>query len=261
MDRFQAKYTASYWKDSSVSGKVCLTAISLVSIGFVVSTALVAIPSNTSVDKSSTGHEGLRGEGSMTTPYEGTGGPDHFVLGDWFLMLDVNSNCDESLWALNSNASSSMKLYSSSTPFGSTFQFDFTPTGVKAANISLGRLSLYEVVYGDNSYEHLSVKDILTGRLVDVFPSGQISDGSGGRINMGISLSTTTENAVRVEEILSSETSYKLEIQVNEKSFTTEEITAINYKKYDSLYIGLIDGSKDLNNRTGIYAPALRICH
>lgn len=193
--------------------------------------------------------------------YKGTGGADHVVFGYEFIGIDSNSTCNGGLLELNSGESSSIIVYGSSTPFGSTFQFDFTPTGELAANIAQGRLSLYEIVYGDNSFEHLSVKNLVTDELVDVYPISRTSDGSGGRINMGLKLSTTTENTVRVTEIVNSSTAYNLLITVNGKKFMTEDIRAVDYKKRTSVYLALLDGSKDLDNKTGLFAPELRICN
>ena len=193
--------------------------------------------------------------------YTGTGGPDHTVLDGGFLRTtSVDDVCDGEKWTLASGASSAIVTYATSSPMGSSYELSFIPTGKKAANITFGRFNVYEIIFGEDSFRHLSLKDLQTGKLVTLFSREQNKEDAGSRINMGLSLSTSTLSVVRIDEKLTSESSYHLEISVNGKQFTSKEITLLNQSKYQSLYLGLIDTSIKNDNQTGLVSQLLDIC-
>ncbi len=187
---------------------------------------------------------------------EPVGGPDHTPLGEGFLHTEGDSTCDEGHWRLEGGRA--IATYATSTKTGTSFQFDFTPTGVYAANIQFGRSRVYEVSLGANSYEYLLVKNLQDDSNVGLYD--QENSIRKGRLNLGFALSSTTPNTVRIEEVVISENLMKLKITLSGKEFETEDFQVNNHKKYQVVYFGLLDTSKDKDNKTGLLAPELRIC-
>ena len=97
----------------------------------------------------------------------GTGGPDYTVLDGDFLHTSSKSDiCDSDNWRLAPGASSALVTYASSSPTGSSYQLEFIPTGTKSANITFGRFDAYEITFGEDSFRHLSLKNLQTKKLV-----------------------------------------------------------------------------------------------
>lgn len=186
----------------------------------------------------------------------GVGGSDYTPLGGDFLHTAGDYICDGNHWSLD--GSKAIATYASSTKIGSTFQFEFTPTGIYAANTQFGRTRVYEVSFGANSYEHLLVKNLQDNSNIGLY--GDDKRVRKGRQNIGFSLSSTTPNISRIEEIVVSENLLKLKITVNGKEFETEEFRVNNNEKYDVVYLALIDTSEGGINTTGLLAPELKIC-
>lgn len=189
----------------------------------------------------------------------GTGGADYTVLGDDFVIADDHFSCDSGVWELEEGEQSTTMFYSSSTALGLTTQFGFVPTGQYAANVAYGRPDLYEIVFGDNGFDHISVKHIGAG-LFDVHQLNSATDGVGNREYLQEGLSTTTMNTVRISEQFASETTLYLLIDVNNVSYITAPLTVLKREKYTSSYLGLLAGGEAADNHTGMSAPELRIC-
>lgn len=189
--------------------------------------------------------------GSDTEMFAGT-----FILPDSYLTY-----CDEDVWGLRKGESRARAFYSTDTPTGTPFEFEFTPTGLNAVNVAIGRDSLYEIVIGDSGHSHLSVK--LLGEKsngVAVLDGDFMVVASSGRANMGFKISRTSPTTVRIEEEFLSETNLRLRIEINGQIFYSGDILAINHKKSKHVYVGLLDPGRG-ENETGIYAPNLRICN
>jgi len=189
------------------------------------------------------------------------GGPVDIFFASDFLMVDDNYICDEDVWQLGAGETSSSAVYSSSVFLESAVQFDFVPTGSSSANIAFSRPELFEVVLGESSFGHISVKDLRTNELMDVWRVGEGTDGIGNRYPLEEDLSPSEMNNFRLQERFVTDTDVRIHMTVNDVEYITEPFKVINPKKYKTITLSLIDYSNNHDNLTGLYSPTLRICN
>lgn len=188
-----------------------------------------------------------------------TGGIEFITLGNEF--VKQNYVCDGNLWKVGGNGGVSTAYYGSRLSLGKTFQIDFVPDGDYASNLAVGVFDLFELVIGDNSFKHLSLKGFQSDDFISL---NSVIDGnyisSSTRIRLENSLSTSSENLLLVEANLVSSTSMVIRIVINGEVFESDELFVRNQEKYEGLYLALLDTDENNPNHTGVFFPELRVC-
>ena len=248
MDRIQSTFTGSPWNDCNFRGKfVVVAAVSFVLLGSLC--GLYEIYNSTQ-----------KSEG-VTTILNGTGGPDYTVLGGQFVSPLRNYYCDDRQWKLSAGSSSTTMYYGSSTSLGSSFQFDFRPTGKLYGNVIFSRPELWEFVVGDNSYNHISLKNLRSRDGMNLFKVNATTSDIGARIKIKNAISTSTLNTVRFEEEIDRLGLMSLTVYLNNEKFISDSMSVIDYPYAENanFSVSLIDYKKG-DNHTGVYFPELKIC-
>ncbi|MBP9836550.1 MAG: hypothetical protein KBC78_01815 [Candidatus Pacebacteria bacterium] len=194
---------------------------------------------------------------SASLVLSGTGGPEVVFFADEFRHTDKNYICDEDIYGIDYQGGSTQVHYSKDVSLGEVIEYDFRPSGQYASNVTFTRPDLYEIVFGDNDFTHISLKDLNRDSFLNL-TTENVKNQSRAKLNNA--LSTTTNNTVRVEERFVSESEMILVIVVNSQEFTSDSIFVENRSKNKNLSLGLLDLNKDRRNYTAVDFYELKIC-
>ena len=183
--------------------------------------------------------------------YNGTGGVDEIKFtGNW-LRVDQNHYCDEDVWRIDGDTSTTV-YYDEEILLGTTFTFSFASLGVEGANLAFGRPELYEIVLGDGSHEHVSIKNLRTDSSVELNNSRQ------GKVKLNSSLDGGRLNKIKVQETVTDNELF-VDIMVNGQMVRSGPISIAGYRtKGSTVYFGLLDFME--TNNTAIQFSDLNIC-